>query len=165
MSKKLHNGAALLLAFGIAITPNMTLSAGAGTDSISTGVTTSDTSRYGTSSKSRFKEAKGLINLAKFHDAYLLLAKLTRNNEDEADRQNLLGFSARKSGELDKATFHYEQALRIDPNHKGALEYQGELFLSLGQKGKAENNLKLLKIICPSGCLEATALEAAITQY
>ena len=165
MSKKLHNGVALLLAFAIAITPSVTLSAGADSDSSSADVAKSDTSRYGTYSKSRFKEAKGLINLAKFHDAYLLLAKLTINNEDEDDRQNLLGFSARKSGELDRATFHYEQALRINPNHKGALEYQGELFLTLGQKSKAENNLKLLKILCPSGCLAATALEAAITKY
>ena len=51
---------------------------------------------------------------------------------DEADRQNLLGFRQKI---IDKATFHYEQALRIDPNHKGALE-KGELFLSLGQKVK-----------------------------
>jgi tetratricopeptide (TPR) repeat protein len=44
----------------------------------------------------------------------------------------ILGFSFRKMGNLDKAAFYYEKALTISPKHKGALEYQGEMFLTLG---------------------------------
>ena len=51
----------------------------------------------------------------------------------------------RKNGQLDKAGFHYEQALRLDPKHKGALEYQGELFLMLKDKASAEANYERLK--------------------
>ena len=85
--------------------------------------------------------------------------------KDEADRQNLLGFTARKYGELDKAASHYIRALEIDPKHKGALEYQGELFLALGQMEKALNNLRLLKSQCQLGCLEVTQLQAAIDKF
>ena len=55
--------------------------------------------------------------------------------------------------------------LKLEPNNKIALEYQGELFLALGQMGKALNNLRLLKSQCQLGCLELTQLKAAIDKF
>ena len=60
---------------------------------------------------------------------------------------------------------HYKNALNIEPNHIGALEYQGELFLMLGQMDNARKNLQMLKKQCGIGCLEATKLETAISNY
>ncbi len=102
------------------------------------------------------------IKEERYLEAHLELESLPVTLRDEADRQNLLGFTARKSGQLKKAANHYEKALVIDPNHKGALEYRGELFLTLDQVEKAYKNLERLKEVCPLGCEEYTKLEAAI---
>ena len=83
----------------------------------------------------------------------------------DADIQNLLGFAHRKSGELDEAANYYKSALALDPKHKGALEYQGELFLMLGDKVSAEKNLQKLDKICWLGCSELDDLRTAIRNY
>merc|ERR1711907_826144 len=74
------------------------------------------------------------------------------NNKNDADIYNYLGFSYRKMGNLEKAAFYYEKALKISPKHKGALEYQGEMFLTQGNLKLAEANLKKLGKICFLGC-------------
>jgi Flp pilus assembly protein TadD len=79
-----------------------------------------------------------------------------------ADVYNLLGFALRKSGDRAQAATFYAKALDFDANHKGALEYQGELFVELGQLDKARANLARLVALCPSGCEEREDLEQAI---
>jgi Flp pilus assembly protein TadD len=79
-----------------------------------------------------------------------------------ADVYNLLGFSLRKSGDRESGATFYRKALDFDANHKGALEYQGELFVELGQIDKAKANLAKLATLCPSGCEEREDLEKAI---
>ena len=79
-----------------------------------------------------------------------------------ADVYNLLGFSLRKSGDRKTGATFYAKALDFDPNHKGALEYQGELFVELGDIPKAKANLAKLASLCPSGCEEREDLEKAI---
>ena len=153
------------LAVGIIIVPSISLGAGAETSSAPNTSAKSDSSRYGKSSQGRFQEAKNLINQQRFSNAYTALSSLPMKSKDEADRQNLLGFSARKYGKLDEAATHYDRALEINPKHRGALEYQGELFLMLGQIEKARNNLKLLKAECWLGCAEVSKLEKAIEEF
>jgi len=79
-----------------------------------------------------------------------------------ADVYNLMGFSLRKSGEPKQAYTFYRKALDFDPEHKGALEYLGELYVETGQVEKARENVVLLKKLCPSGCEELADLEQAI---
>lgn len=79
-----------------------------------------------------------------------------------ADIYNLMGFSLRKSGDVKQAATFYAKALDYDANHKGALEYQGEMFVELGQIDKAKANLAKLVTLCPSGCEEREDLEKAI---
>jgi tetratricopeptide (TPR) repeat protein len=79
-----------------------------------------------------------------------------------ADVYNLLGFSLRKSGDKRTGATFYRKALDFDPNHKGALEYQGELFVELGQIDEAKANLAKLATLCPSGCEEREDLEKTI---
>jgi len=59
----------------------------------------------------------------------------------------------------------YERALWLDPDHRGALEYQGELFLLLGDVDKAEANLAHLEKVCPDDCEEAEELAEAIALW
>ena len=92
------------------------------------------------------------------------IAELTRmlDTNRHADVYNLLGFSQRKTRDYDNALANYRKALALDPNHKGAHEYLGELYVETGQMDQAKNMLANLKILCPSGCEEREDLEEAI---
>jgi Flp pilus assembly protein TadD len=79
-----------------------------------------------------------------------------------ADLYNLMGYSLRKSGDLKTANTFYRKALEFNPNHKGALEYQGELYVETGEIGKARENAVRLQKLCPSGCEELADLQEAI---
>ena len=79
-----------------------------------------------------------------------------------ADVYNLLGYSLRKSGDPKQALTFYRKALDFDPQHKGALEYLGELYVETGQVEKAKANAEQLKKLCPSGCEELADLQEAI---
>src|SRR4249920_2890570 len=79
-----------------------------------------------------------------------------------ADVYNLMGFSLRKTGDTRQAYTFYRKALDFDPDHKGALEYLGELYVETGQVDKAKENVVRLKELCPSGCEELADLEQAV---
>jgi Flp pilus assembly protein TadD len=83
-------------------------------------------------------------------------------SHQHADVYNLMGFSLRKSGDPAQAATFYAKALDFDPEHKGALEYQGELFAEQGQVEKAKANLAKLVKLCPGGCEEHEDLAIAI---
>jgi tetratricopeptide (TPR) repeat protein len=80
-----------------------------------------------------------------------------------ADVYNLMGFSLRKTGDYQQAYTFYRKALDFDPDHKGALEYLGELYVETGQVEKAKENMARLQKLCPSGCEELEDLEKAVT--
>jgi tetratricopeptide (TPR) repeat protein len=100
----------------------------------------------------------------KAKDFKAALAELTPmlTTYQHADVYNLMGFSLRKTGDYKQAYTFYRKALDFDPEHKGALEYLGELYVETGQLDKAKENVVLLKKLCPSGCEELADLEKAI---
>ena len=57
---------------------------------------------------------------------------------------------------------YYRKALDFDPNHKGALEYSGELYVQIGDMAKARENAAKLTTLCPQGCEELADLQQAI---
>ena len=65
----------------------------------------------------------------------------------------------------DAALSHYQAALAIEPRHRGANEYLGELYLTLGDLAKAEERLEVLDDACFFGCEEYTELKNAIAAY
>ena len=115
-----------------------------------------------THSKEYYKAVK-LIKANNFKDAIRLLETLVTENPDDADILNYLGFSFRKTGDLIKSSHYYEKALNVNPKHLGALEYQGELFITLGKIDKAKANLARIDDICVTQCKELRALEKAIS--
>ena len=112
-----------------------------------------------------YDKALKLIKGENFAEAIPVLHKIEAKARENADVQNLLGFSYRKTQQYDKAATHYTRALTLDPKHKGALEYQGELFLILKDKAAAEANYEKLKKICWLGCTELDDLEKALKNY
>ena len=89
------------------------------------------------------------------------------NDTGSADWNNLMGYSHRKAKtpDYEAAERYYNEALRIDPRHRGALEYSGELYLMKGDLAKAEQRLAALDQICRLPCDEYTTLKKAVAAY
>jgi len=92
------------------------------------------------------------------------LAIVVRAEPTNADAQNLLGYAYRNQKKLDLAFRHYNEALRLDPGHKGAHEYIGEAYLLTGNKAKAQEHLAALERICGKSCEEYEDLARAIAR-
>jgi len=107
-------------------------------------------------------EARADIKAKKWDDAIAKLTKIVAANPQSADAYNLLGYSLRNAGNLKRAGQAYDTALKLDPSHKGALEYQGVLFVKLGETDKAKANLAKLKTLCGIDCEEYEDLAEAI---
>jgi tetratricopeptide (TPR) repeat protein len=88
-------------------------------------------------------------------------------NPANADWNNLMGYVLRKRSppDLEGAERHYDAALRIAPNHRGALEYSGELYLMQGKLQAAEARLQSLSRACMFGCEEYTDLKNAVARF
>jgi tetratricopeptide (TPR) repeat protein len=89
------------------------------------------------------------------------------NAKDSADWNNLMGYSLRKMTPPDYAAAerYYNDALMIDPKHKDALEYSGELYLILGKLPEAEQRLATLDKACFFPCGQYTDLKKAVARY
>jgi tetratricopeptide (TPR) repeat protein len=108
-----------------------------------------------------YADAKAEVAAGNYKRAIAILATVVEADQGNADAWNLLGYSSRKLGRMDKAARYYEIALRLNPAHRGALEYQGEMFIQTGAFDKAKANLNKLKKICGS-CEESSELEAQL---
>ena len=85
-----------------------------------------------------------------------------------ADVQNLLGYSYRKRSnpDLTKAFEHYNEALKLNPRHKGAHEYIGEAYLMDKKPAEAQKHLAQLEVLCGNKtCEEYADLAKAIANY
>ena len=108
---------------------------------------------------------QSLVYGKKYKKAEKRLISLEVKFPQNADIQNYLGFVSRKMDKLGKSDAYYKKALQINPMHKGALEYQGELFLQYKNVEKAKANLKLLEKICGVNCKEYKELKKAIESF
>ena len=109
--------------------------------------------------------ARALIEADNPGEAIALLDPLAAAHPAIADVFNLLGFAHRKAGNLDISGAHYERALYLQPDHLGALEYQGELFLKLDKPDLAAANLARLEALCALPCEEREDLAQAIHDW
>jgi cytochrome b involved in lipid metabolism len=107
-------------------------------------------------------EADILIKQKNFSAALNLLKQADSTYVNNADVNNLLGFSSRNLKQFSASARYYQKALRINPNHLGALEYQGELFLQTKKVSAAKKNLAKLKRLCGVNCEEYLDLKKAI---
>ena len=89
------------------------------------------------------------------------------NDPASADWNNLMGYSLRKADPANAAEAEkfYNEALRIEPRHRGALEYSGELYLITGNLAMAEQRLATLDKACFLPCEEYTDLKRAVARY
>lgn len=107
-------------------------------------------------------ESRAALYAGDYDRALALLMPLTATVR-HADLYNLLGFANRSLKRHDEAARWYKEALFYDPAHRPALEYQGELFIAVGDFRRAEKNLELLRLLChPTGCEEQEKLHKAL---
>src|ERR1700683_596263 len=101
----------------------------------------------------------------KAKDYAAALAELRDIAEDsqQADVYNLLGFTLRKTGDFKTSLTYYTKALELQPDHKAAREYLGELYVETGNMEKAKEQLAVLAKLCPAGCEERADLQKAIS--
>lgn len=110
-------------------------------------------------------DARASIKAEKYDQAIRQLQ--AANETNSADWNNLLGYSLRKKQppDLVGSEKYYQAALKIDPNHRGALEYYGELKLMNKDLPGAEALLARLDKACTFGCEEYSDLKEAVKKY
>ena len=107
-------------------------------------------------------EARADITAKDWKHAIDKLSLIVEADPSSADAYNLLGYAFRNAGNSTRAMQAYTRALKLNPNHTGALEYQGVLFVKLGDLDKANANLAKIKGICGTTCEEYEDLAEAI---
>lgn len=143
---------AFVLGFGLILSPVLPALA----------VGTTDGSSEASASPTAYAEAEAVVKSGNYAAALGLLAALVKAEPQNADAWNLLGFTYRNLGQMKESDAAYLKVLAINPDHLGALEYQGELFIQTGRIDAARANLARLRELCGS-CEEAEDLEKALT--
>jgi len=108
---------------------------------------------------------------AKARSDWVTAAVVTRaglvQKPDNAEYHNLYAFALRKgpNPDMDQVFAHYREALRLNPDHRGAHEYIGEAYLMVGNVDKAKQHLAELDRLCLFGCEEYDDLKKAVAAY
>jgi tetratricopeptide (TPR) repeat protein len=76
------------------------------------------------------------------------LSRVVARRPWDDNAHNLLGFAYRQLGNYSLALKHYQQALDLNPHHRGALEYLGETYLAMGCLAQAHETLARLEAAC-----------------
>ena len=99
--------------------------------------------------------------------AQSVLREALARDPNKADYHNLYAYASRKAASPDMSLVfkHYNQALSLDPKHRGAHEYIGEAYLMVNNVPKAKEHLAQLDKLCFFPCSEFTDLKSAITDY
>ena len=99
--------------------------------------------------------------------AQAVLRDAVAANPGNADYHNLYAYAIRKAASPDMSLVfkHYNEALRIDPKHRGAHEYIGEAYLMVGNLPKAKEHLSALDKLCFFPCSEFNDLKKAVAEY
>jgi tetratricopeptide (TPR) repeat protein len=143
-------------AFALALPVAVALAAGSSSTPAATGSAAAD---------GEYKMAQASITQADYPTAVTHLQNVLAATPDNADALNLMGFSERKMGKMDESLAYYNKALALNPNHLGANEYLGELYLDMKNIDKAKERLEVLKNACGGTCAEYTELKEKIEQF
>lgn len=110
------------------------------------------------------ERARSLIASKDWNAALPVLQAVVRSHPRDADGHNLLGYTLRNLKRYDESLASYKEALRLDPNHRGAHEYIGVAYVQLGQLEQARQHLAQLERICGLQCEEYLDLKAALAK-
>jgi len=112
-----------------------------------------------------YTTAVSKIRAGDYESAIALLQSVAAADPENADAFNYLGYANRKLQRYVIAQEHYQRALSLEPKHRGAHEYIGELYLEIGDLERAEEHLAALDRICFFGCEEYDELKELVEAY
>ena len=100
-------------------------------------------------------------------NAQSLWRDVLARNPSDAEYHNMYAYSLRKGPNPDTSLVfkHYNEALRLDPKHRGANEYLGEAYLMVNNLPKAKEQLGALDKLCFFPCKEFSDLKKAVADY
>jgi tetratricopeptide (TPR) repeat protein len=133
--------------------------------SVSTVLAMGTTSPSPSGKDANYTDGEKAVKAKDYPKAIVLLERSLSEHPKDPDTLNYLGYSNRKIGQKDKALAYYNKALDIDPNHRGANEYLGELYLDMNDLPKAEERLARLSRICGPRCDEYKDLADDIAKF
>lgn len=110
----------------------------------------------------RYSAAQRMINMGEYKDAIDSLREAQSLIGPHPDILNYLGYANRKIGNFGQAKSFYAAALKLEPDHLGATEYLGELYVEMGDLNKARRQLARLDALCAFGCAEREDLARLI---
>ena len=135
----------LLIILGLSINLNSVNAASGGS------ITGSSLYKSGKKLIIKAKKLEEENKIAKAESLYLKaidkIEKAYAKDKKNADILNYLGYSLRKTGNLEKAEAFYLKGLKLDAGHLGINEYLGELYIQTGRIELAKERLEVL-----SGC-------------
>ncbi len=113
------------------------------------------------------EQGRAAIGRQDWMGAQKILREAVTRNPQDAEAHNLYAYSIRKGANpsMDLVYRHYNEALRLEPKHRGAHEYLGEAYLMAGNVAKAKEHLAQLDRICTFGCEEYTKLKKEIAAF
>ena len=106
--------------------------------------------------------AGDLVLGARYADALPFLFRIKDRNPQVL---NLIGYSTRKLGDVDKGIDYYHRALAIDPNYTKARQYLGEAYLLKDDVAKAKEQLMEIADRCGGPCDDYELLVKAIAAH
>ena len=104
-----------------------------------------------------------LVLEARYAEALPLLFRIKDRNNPQV--LNLIGYSTRKLGDVDKGIDYYHQALAIDPGYTKARQYLGEAYLLKDDVAKAKEQLTEIADRCGGPCDDYELLVEAIAAH
>jgi Flp pilus assembly protein TadD len=113
------------------------------------------------------EQAREAIAQKNWGGAQKILREALPANSRDPNYHNLYAYSVRNGANPDMSLVfkHYNEALALDPKHRGAHEYLGEAYLMVGNVAKAKEHLGQLDKLCFFGCSEYTELKNAIAEH
>jgi len=133
--------------------------------------------KVGTGKESAADELKigsDLVKQSKFAEAVPHLELALEKRPDDVTTLIYLGFSHRmlaqnmngvaRTDQYLSALEYYKRGLAIDPKNRLLREYTGKVRMLLHDVPGAQAELKALKGLCPSGCVELQALAAVVPE-
>ena len=149
----------LLILLGLSFHFNFAYAAG------SSGVDKDEVSLYKSGKKlvlrAKKLEKKDKVEKAKklYLKAYDKFEKAYNKDKKNADILNYLGYTLRKTGNLEQAETYYLKGLELDSKHLGINEYLGELYV---QTNRIELAKKRLEVLSGCNCEEYKELKELI---
>jgi predicted Zn-dependent protease len=109
-----------------------------------------------------YRKAVERIKAGDCKSAIPILEGLRKERGNEPDVLTWLGYCQRKAKGWSQSRLLYDKALAVDPTHKSANEYLGELLVEQGDLKGARERLAVLKASCGADCAEYKELSAFI---